>query len=466
MNTNFKINNYRKKRYDSGVLLTTDTGQWTFLTNDEYKNFKFNKINQDLYKKLEKNHIVINESNEREVEKEFRRYYWHLLTGTSLHIIVPTLRCNFTCKYCYAIRAPPDKKEFDMDKETAKKVVDFIYQSPAKVIHIEFTGGEPLLNFDVIKFIIEYSEKLRKVAKKEVGYSIITNGVLFNDKIVRYLMKNKVGVCISLDGPKELHDKHRKYFGGGGTYDDVVNWIKKLKYEYGYEKHTHAIPVITKFTFPHWKELVDEYVKLGFKNLRLKYASCFGFAKNAWDLVGYSPKEFLDMWKKCFDYMLKLNKKGIKIRDELSSIILNKILLKKNKGYAELQIPCGAAIGQLVYDQKGDIYTCDEARIFEEFLIGNVKMDSYKKVLSSNKVLSLVNVSSNLSLLCDACPWFSFCGLCPVHNFSVDGTLISKLPCDMRCQMHKEMINHIFSIIILDKEKKGLLEKWLEYDDK
>lgn len=465
MDKNFKINNYRKKKYTKGVLLTTDTSRWTFLTNDEYKNFKFNKINEELYKKLEKEHIIITENNEKKIEEEFRDYYWQLAQGTSLHIIVPTLRCNFTCKYCYAIRVAPDKKEYDMDRETAKKVVDFIYQSPASVMHIEFTGGEPLMNFEIIKFIIEYSKRLTVKTKKEVGYSIVTNGTFLSEDIIRYLMKNEVGICISLDGPKDLHDKHREYFKGGGTYEDVVSVIKRLKYDYGYGKHTHAIPVITKLTFPYWKELVDEYVKFGFRSLRLKYAACFGFAKQAWHLVGYSPEEFLDMWKKSFEYMLELNKKGIKIRDELSAIILVKILLNKNPGYAELQIPCGAAIGQLVYDQKGDIYTCDEARVFEEFLIGNVKKDSYKEVMSSDKVLSLVNISSNLSLLCDSCPWFSFCGLCPVHNFSVDGTLISKLPCDIKCKIHKGMIDHIFKTILSDEEKARLLKQWLFYKD-
>ncbi len=469
----YKINNYRIKKYEKGILLTTDNGFWSFISYDDYKKLKLNVLNPKshtldpkLINKLEEDGIIITKSNQEKIIKQYKDYYWHLFTGTSLHVIVPTLRCNHTCIYCYAIRRAPDEKGFDMTKKTAKNLIEFIYQSPAHSIRFEFTGGEPLMNFRVIKYMVKYALELNKKYKREIDFAIITNATLLDDKMVKFFKKYGVGLCFSLDGPKKLHDAHRRFFNDGrGTYDEVVELINKIKNEYDYEDHLNAVPVITKLSVPYWKEIVDEYVKHGFKNLRLKYMTCFGFADKAWDKIGYTYQEYLKLWKNSVEYMIKLNKKGVEIRDGISTTILTKILKHQNPGYGELEVPCGAVLGQMVYTENGDVYPCDEARIYPEFKLGNVNENNYKEITSHSTACSMISASSNLSLLCDSCPWFSYCGLCPLQTYSMQKSLVTKLPFDIKCKMHKEMINYLFEKILFNEEDAKILKSWIGMHD-
>ena len=153
------INNFRHKKINDKYFVTTDHGSYCILSEDEFNQLKQDDIDENLNLKLEKKEIILNDKNINEAIRLTRNRNSFLYSGTSLHIIVVTLRCNMNCIYCHASAKSPDKKEFDMNKETAKKTVDFIFQTPSKGITIEFQGGEPLLNWDVVKFIIEYSKE-------------------------------------------------------------------------------------------------------------------------------------------------------------------------------------------------------------------------------------------------------------------------------------------------------------------
>ena len=139
----YAINNYRFKRFEDRYLITTDHGSHCFLSEDEFKRLRQNRIKGKLKKKLEEREIVLTSENTEEVRRLLRNRYDFLFAGVSLHIIVVTLRCNMNCVYCHASSKSADKNEFDMNQETAKKTVDFIFQSPNNNISIEFQGGEP-----------------------------------------------------------------------------------------------------------------------------------------------------------------------------------------------------------------------------------------------------------------------------------------------------------------------------------
>ena len=163
------INNYRFKKFGNKYFITTDHGSYCILSNQEFNGLKRNNISEKLKDKLEEKEIILTDANMNEAVRLTRNRNSFLFQGASLHIVVVTLRCNMNCIYCHASSKPADKKEFDMDKETAKATVDFIFQTPSKGITIEFQGGEPLLNWGVVKYVIEYAQEKNKQAKKKLA---------------------------------------------------------------------------------------------------------------------------------------------------------------------------------------------------------------------------------------------------------------------------------------------------------
>ena len=122
----YTFNNYRAKKFGDKYFVTTDHGSYCILSNGEFKKLKQNNIDGKLKDKLEEKEIILTDTNINEAVRLTRNRNNFLFSGTSLHIIVVTLRCNMNCIYCHASSKPQNKKEFDMNKEIAKKTIDFI----------------------------------------------------------------------------------------------------------------------------------------------------------------------------------------------------------------------------------------------------------------------------------------------------------------------------------------------------
>lgn len=457
----YENNKVRTKKYpDGSALLTNDCGTWCHLSKKEYEKYLFKDFSKELYQKLIDSYMIITDDNIGKASHQISDYYWYVGKGTSLHIIVPTLRCNYTCKYCYAYRAPEDATGRDMTEETMDKTIDFIFQTPTDEYNIEFTGGEPLLKYSLIKRGIFRAEKIAKEQNKKVLFSIVTNGTFLEQSMVDFFKKHEVGVCLSLDGPKEIHDKNRRITKGNRPTHNIVieklELLKKNRYP-----SISAIPVILKDSLNAWKEIVDEYVGLGLTVLRFKYVSRFGFASDAWKSMSYSAEEYLDSWRKTIDYMLELNKKGIQISENLASLMIFKLTQGINTNYSELMIPCGAVTGQLAYNHDGSIYTCDEARTFPEFKIGTVFDSTYHDLLNNPISKSMHSVSNLTAQNCDDdCAWFAFCGLCPLEIYNEEKGFITNVPSNYRHKIHEGMFEFLMQKLLYDPEAKKYLERW------
>lgn len=456
----YRINHYKHIWLDDNhIFVNSLHGGWVVLSKKEFDLLRFEKVEKDpnLFKQLENQGIVITKNNENWIIDTFRQRKSYLLNSVSLHIISVTLRCNHRCVYCHALSKPMNAKGYDMDEETAKKTVDFIFQSPSKGISIEFQGGEPLVNFPIIEYIIEYAREVNKTKKKRLSFNLVTNLTLMDRDILRFLIKNKVSLCTSLDGPKEIHDKNRKYLNGGSSYDKVVHWIKIIKNEY---KHPlGALQTPTKFCLPFHKEIIDEYRRLRFNAIRMRQLNNAGMAHKIWKKIGYTPEEYVNFWKKALDYILDLNKKGIRIRENMSTLVARKLLFRAYPNYTCWGAPCGAALSQCGYDQNGDIFACDEARSFEEFKIGNVNQ-SYKDVFSSPAVANIVSISSGLLTKCEGCVWHPYCGSCVVCTYGQQNNPVGKMSIDNECMIRKGVLEHILRKLIFSEKDRNIIIDW------
>ncbi len=456
---------YSSIKIGDKFLVISNFGQWCSLSESELQDLKRHDVKKGsaLFGKLKDNGLIIDKENVINVINDYKNLNRFLLQGPSLHIVVPTLRCNHECVYCHA--KTPGKKNVDMNEKTAIKVLDFVFKTECPAVTIEFQGGEPLLNWKVLSFIVKEARMLNeKYEKKDLRITLVTNLTLMNEKKLDFLVKNNVSICTSLDGPENVHNMNRKYLGGGSTYKDVVKWIKRISEEYkkrGSDMKLYALSTITRFSLPYWKEIVDEYVKWDFDVIHLKFLNQLGAAIRNWDKISYSPQEFIDFWKKSIDYIINLNWKGVSISERVATVMLTKIIEKKDPGFTELMSPCGAGRTQLMYNYNGDIYTCDEGRMLDNnmFKLGNVNKDEYKSIIRSDGLISIC-YASVLNNYCE-CPYRPYCGTCPVMNYVEQGSVIPKITDTMRCKIYKSQFTYLFNRILENSEDLRIFKRWL-----
>ena len=459
-NDDYVVNHYYTKKYDEDhFLVTVNHGAWVVLDKQEFNLLRFNRLNENKRLKdlLEEKGIIITNENRSQILTATKNKYHHTQRGTSLHILVPTLRCNQKCIYCHAKSKDPSKKEYDMTLETAKKVVDFIFQSPSSAITIEYQGGEATLNMEVVKFIREYSEEVARKTRKKVSWVIVTNFTNLSDENLDYFMNKKIDLCTSLDGPKELHDYNRPMFGSNeSSYDQVIETMKRVKAKGG---DMGVLPTITKKSLEYPKEIIEEYLNHGITSLMSRNLNFMGFAKQIWKKLGYTPEEYIDFFAKQVDYIIELNKKGIPFVDIKLKFILQRMLSTEPRTFTCYGSPCGAVIGQIAYDEKGDIYTCDEARSDDIFKIGSVHTHTYTDVIKQSGC-KVVDLTSGLSIMCDNCVWHPYCGTCVVAVYGAQGNVVSKQAWDHECKIRMGQADYLMRKIIYDKDARAIFQHW------
>ena len=451
---------FRSRKIKNKYFLTTDHGSYCILNKEEYNKLKNNDFlkNSKLYKKLEEREILNTDNNINETKRLSKSKNEFLSQGTSLHIIVLTLRCNMNCEYCHAAAKGETNNKYDMTIETAKKTVDFIFQTPSKSITIEFQGGETLINWDVLKYIVSYSKEKNKIAKKNLVFTTVSNLSEMTNEKLEYLIAEDVDICTSFDGPKDLHDTNRPT-NYGSNYDVVVKWIRTITHEYkkrNIPKEVGALVTLTKKSLNYPKQIVDEYINLGLKSLHLRFLNVLGRSEHN-NKIHYTAEEFMSFWKKAMKYIIKKQQEGFDIEERMANIMIDKITSEFDPGYLDLRNPCGAVIGQMAYNYDGNIYTCDEGRMIDDdiFKVGNVFENTYKEVVTSDCTCTIVN-SSILDgySTCKICAYKPYCGICPVCNYAEQGNLIAKISETIRCKIYKAQFDWLIENYFFNNNEK------------
>ena len=206
---NYQLLPFRFARFDNDkYLLSNDVGEYIFLRNDEFSQFVNGVLSPtgDLFYDIASKQIATVDNVDdiiKMLATKFRTKKSILQDFTSLHMVVPTLRCNSSCIYCQVKRHESTDHSADMTKKTAKNIVKTIFMSPSPCIKIELQGGDPSTDFEMVKYIIEEAEWQNLFKKRELEFVICTNLTLLDEKMVRYLKTHKGMISTSLDGPKD-----------------------------------------------------------------------------------------------------------------------------------------------------------------------------------------------------------------------------------------------------------------------
>ncbi len=451
------------------VVITNAVGEFHFLTRNKLNALVDHKLhpNDPEYQHLRARHFLREQNDQAPIDLlalKTRTKLHRLANFTNLHLFVVSLRCDHSCPYCQVSRQSEDKAAFDMTRETADKGLDMVFRSPNPALKIEFQGGESLLNFELIKYIVEAAEKRNETAKRELAFVIATTLSLVTIDILEYCRDHNINLSSSLDGPEDLHNKNRPR-PGRDSYAKFVEGLRKARDIVGYDS-VSALMTTSPASLGRVKEIIDEYLKHGFGGIFLRHLSPYGFAIKTKSYQSYDVDVWLKFYREGLDYILELNKMGIPFTEHYSSILLTKMLTADNPGFVDLMNPSGAGIAAVVFNYDGDIYASDESRMLHEmgdssFRLGNLHKNTYEEIFTSDVLLSLLDDSFTSSIpMCSECTFEQWCGADPVFHHAMYGDILGRKPESEFCRRTMGIIKHLLEIMRTDKEAKKIFMRW------
>lgn len=274
--------------------------------------------------------------------------------------------CNLACRYCFAEEGEYHGRRALMSYETGKAALDFLIANSGnrRNLEVDFFGGEPLMNWQVVKDLVAYGREQEKIHDKNFRFTLTTNGVLLDDEIMEFANKEMANVVLSIDGRKEVHDHMRPFRRGDGSYDLIVPKFQKFAESRNQEKY------YVRGTFTHhnldFSEDVLHLADLGFKQISVEPVVAQPeeeYALREEDL----PKLF-EEYDKLAAQMVERKKAG-----EDFNFFHFMIDLEGGPCVAKRLSGCGSGTEYLAVTPWGDLYPCHQFVGNEKFLMGNVK---------------------------------------------------------------------------------------------
>jgi uncharacterized protein len=463
------------RRGNGDYLLVNEVGEYVVLAPGSFRDFAGHRLLPGYpgYAELKAKHFLTDDTSSALFDvlaSKYRTKKSFLDGFTKLHIFVTTLRCNQSCPYCQVSRQGESAGAYDMTEEMLHRSVDLMLTSPAPSVTMELQGGEPLLNFDLLKEAVRYAKERNATVGKDVQYVVCTNLSVLEDRHLDYLKDQDILVSTSLDGPDYLHDKNRP-MGKGGSHATVTRNIRRAQEALG--KHAvSALMTTTKESLKYPREIVDEYLRMDMGSIFVRDLNPFGFAVKARSAIGYSTESFLHFYRDVLAYVIDINRKGRTFSEALTTMVLTKILTPWPIGFVDLQSPAGAGLGVVVYNYDGDVYASDESRMLAEmgehgFRMGTVLEDSYTDIFFGETMQTIASAACNESLAgCSDCAYQPYCGADPVRNFSTQGDIFGHRPTSSYCKKNMGVIKHVFDLLLnADADLERIFWAWIDRED-
>ena len=267
-----------------------------------------------------------------------------------------TNQCNLSCQYCYEFGADkvatPEGKPKFMDFETGKASVDFLLKESAgrRTVHITFFGGETLMNFPLLKQVVAYASEQAKAQDRRIDFSLTTNATLLTPAIIEFLSENRIGVTVSMDGPKEMHDRLRVFANGRGSYDIIEPKVRALVQNHRTRPITARVTLTSGVTevvkiFRHLKQDLG-FHEVGFAPVTTSPNQLYAINNHGMDRV---LEQFHFLAEEYLAYALRGEMHGFtNVSDTLAELHQG-----VNKSH-----PCGAGLGLMGIGPSGDIAPC------------------------------------------------------------------------------------------------------------
>ena len=336
--------------------------------------------------------------------------------------------CNLACRYCFAEEGEYHGRRELMSFEVGKAALDFLIANSGnrRNLEVDFFGGEPLMNFDVVKQLVAYGREQEKIHNKNFRFTLTTNGVLLNDDIMEFANKEMGNVVLSIDGRKEVHDYMRPFRKGAGSYELIVPKFQKFADSRNQERY------YVRGTFTHnnldFSEDVLHLADLGFKQISVE--PVVAQPTESYALKEEDLPQLFEEYDKLAVEMIKRHKEGKDF-----NFFHFMIDLEGGPCVAKRLSGCGSGTEYLAVTPWGDFYPCHQFVGNEEFLMGNV-YDGIKNTELQSE-FKCCNVYAKEK--CRNCFARFYCsGGCAANSYNFHGSITDAY--DIGCELEKKRI--------------------------
>lgn len=337
--------------------------------------------------------------------------------------------CNLKCKYCFAKQGDFGGNAELMSLDVGKKAMDFLVANSGnrRNLDIDFFGGEPLMNWEVVKELVKYGREIEKPAGKNMRFTITTNGVLLDDEKIDFINEHMHNVVLSLDGRKEINDQMRLTINDRGSYDTIVPKFQKLVSQRPKDKYYYVRGTFTRDNLDFSKD-INHFADLGFELTSIEPVvddESNPFALREEDL----PKIF-EEYENYAAELAQRQLEGEKLKFFHFMIDLNQgpCVIKRITG-------CGAGNEYVSIVPNGDIYPCHQFVGKEEFIMGNVHQDEITLPESMREMFREAHVYNKES--CKTC-WNKFYCSGGCHANAINFNEDIRKPYELGCEMQKK----------------------------
>ena len=336
--------------------------------------------------------------------------------------------CNLACQYCFAEEGEYHGRRALMSFEVGKKALDFLIANSGnrRNLEVDFFGGEPLMNWQVVKDLVAYGRGQEKLHDKHFRFTLTTNGVLLNDEIMEFCNKEMANVVLSIDGRKEVHDKMRPFRKGAGSYDLIVPKFRK----FAESRHQDKYYVRGTFTHynPDFSADVLHLADLGFKQISVE--PVVAEPKEPYAITEEDLPQLFEEYDKLAAEMVRRHKEG----DDFNFFHFM-IDLEGGPCVAKRLSGCGSGTEYLAVTPWGDFYPCHQFVGNEKFLLGNV--DEGIKNTEIRDEFKCCNVYAKEK--CRKCFARFYCsGGCAANAYNFSGDICGAY--DIGCELQKKRI--------------------------
>ncbi|MCQ2534907.1 MAG: thioether cross-link-forming SCIFF peptide maturase [Clostridia bacterium] len=316
----------------------------------------------DLILELKDNGKLFTEDNYKPMAGELKAKTSGIVKALCLHI---AHTCNLNCEYCFASQGKYHGDRSLMSFEVGKRALDFLVENSGSRhnLEVDFFGGEPLMNFDVVKDLVKYARSIEKEHNKNFRFTLTTNGVLVDDDVIEFANKEMSNVVLSLDGRKEIHDRYRVDYAGNGSWEKIVPKFQKFVEARGNKNYymrgtfTHANP--------DFVEDIKTMLDLGFTELSMEPVVCPDGDPS--QLTEEDLPIVLEQYEKLAELMIERDKEGKPFTFYHYMIDLKggPCIYKRISG-------CGSGTEYMAVTPWGDLYPCHQFVGDSKFCLGNI----------------------------------------------------------------------------------------------
>ena len=351
--------------------------------------------------------------------------------------------CNLACQYCFAEEGEYHGRRALMSFEVGKKALDFLIANSGnrRNLEVDFFGGEPLMNWQVVKDLVAYGREQEKLHDKKFRFTLTTNGVLLNDEVMEFCNREMGNVVLSIDGRKEVHDKMRPFRKGAGSYDLIVPKFQQ------FAESRHQDKYYVRGTFTHYNldfsEDVLHLADLGFKQISVE--PVVAEPKEPYAIREEDLPKLFGEYDKLAVEMIRHHKSG-----EDFNFFHFMIDLEGGPCVAKRLSGCGSGTEYLAVTPWGDFYPCHQFVGNEKFLLGNVDEGILNTDIRDE--FKCCNVYAKEK--CRKCFARFYCsGGCAANAYNFSGDICGAY--DIGCELQKKRIECAIMIKAAEEEQKN-----------